>query len=566
MTDDSAGKPVILLASRNPRTRAAVGDEIKKRYGADYRIIDAESSARGLGTLTRLRDEDASVALIIASYAAGDEADDLLAPARTLHPGAKRAVLVRWGDFERARRIFDAVARGEIDQILVRPEHPADEEFHSAFTQTLEDWALEQGPGFEAVRLIGDQSPRSQDLRDGFSRNHIPTRFYDAGSEAGRNFLEGLELDAPELPVVVLLFTAKPIVLINPSDIEIADAFGLIKPISEDQRFDLTILGAGPAGLSAAVYAASEGLQTLVVEKQSVGGQAGTSSLIRNYPGFPRGVSGAKLAFSAFQQAWSFGATFHFGRDATSLRSDGDDRLVGLSDGTAVRSRSVIIATGVEYRRLLSPTVAEWEGRGVYYGAAVSEAPAMRDRQVCVAGGGNSAGQAAVHLAKFARDVTVLVRGQSLAASMSEYLITTVDAAPNIDVRCGVEVVDAGGTDWLDHVVLRHRDSDTIERLSTDALFVLIGSRPQTEWLVDALVRDDWGFISTGPDLPPRHFPLDRHPYPNETSIPGVFAVGDVRQGSVKRVASGVGEGAIAIPYVHRYLDDLRRAANPLPG
>jgi thioredoxin reductase (NADPH) len=226
----------------------------------------------------------------------------------------------------------------------------------------------------------------------------------------------------------------------------------------------------------------------------------------------------------------------------------------------------VIIASGVEYRRMPSPTVAEWEGRGVYYGAAVSEAPAMRDRQVCVAGGGNSAGQAAVHLAKFARDVTVLVRGQSLAASMSEYLITTVDAAPNIDVRCGVEVVDASGTDWLDHVVLRHRDSDTIERLSTDALFVLVGSRPQTEWLGDALVRDDWGFISTGPDLPPRHFALDRHPYPNETSIPGVFAVGDVRQGSVKRVASGVGEGAIAIPYVHRYLDDLRRAANPLPG
>jgi thioredoxin reductase (NADPH) len=566
MAGDSAGKSVILLASRNPRTRAAVGDEIRKRYGADYRIIDAESPARGLGVLTQLRDEAASVALIIASHAAGDEADDLLAPARTLHPRAKRAVLVRWGDFERARRVLDAVARGEIDQILVRPEHPADEEFHSAFTQLLEDWALEQGPGFEAVRIIGDKSRRSQELHDGFSRNHIPTRFYDAGSDAGRNYLEGLELDAPELPVVVLLFTREPTVLLNPSDMEIVDAFGLFKPIPENQHFDVTILGAGPAGLSAAVYAASEGLATLVVEKQSVGGQAGTSSLIRNYPGFPRGVSGAKLAFSAFQQAWWFGATFHFGRAATSLRGDTDDRLVGLSDGTAVRSSSVIIATGVEYRRLPSPTIAEWEGRGVYYGAAVSEAPAMLGRQVCVAGGGNSAGQAAVFLAKFARDVTVLVRGESLSASMSEYLITALDATPNIDVRFRVGVVDAGGTDWLDHVILRHADSDTTERLSTDALFVLIGSRPQTEWLVDTLRRDDWGFISTGPDLSPDAFPLDRHPYPGETSIPGVFAIGDVRQGSVKRVASSVGEGAVAIPYIHRYLEDVRRAATRLSG
>lgn len=557
-TDD---RPVILLASRSEATRELVGSEIRKRYGADYTVLDAESAAGALAELNRLRDEGASVAFIIATYAADDETRQVLGPARTLHPAARRAVLVRWGEFDRARTIFDAMARGELDQVLVRPEQQRDEEFHSAVTQALEDWAFEQGSGFEAVRIVGDNSARSQELRDGFSRNHIPVGFYDAGSDAGRRFLDGLGLTSPDLPVVVLMFTAEPTVLVDPSDVDIADAFGLTKPISPDEHYHVAIVGAGPAGLAAAVYAASEGLRTLVIEKQAVGGQAGSSSLIRNYPGFPRGVSGGKLAFSAFQQAWSFGATFHFGRSATSLDVDGDDRVLGLSDGTSVRSDVVIIATGVEYRRLPVEGLQSWEGRGVYYGAAVSEAPAMRGRRVCVVGGGNSAGQAASHLAKFAREVTVLVRSDSLASSMSQYLITSLDNTPNIDVRYGVEVVDGGGADHLDHVVVSDRNSGSTERLQTDGLFVLIGSTPETDWLEDRLVRDRWGFLKTGSDLAAAAWSEERPPYPGETNVPGVFASGDVRHGSVKRVASGVGEGAVAIQYVHRYLDDRRREA-----
>lgn len=560
MAPPSADRPVVLLASRDADTRTTVATELRKRYGSDYEVVEATTPAQALGELTRLRDDGVPVAFVIASHASGDETGQLLGPARTLHPGARRAALVRWGEFDRARDVFDAMARGEIDQVLVRPEQVRDEEFHSGVTQALEDWAFEQGPGFAAVRIIGDASARTQELRDGFSRNHIPVGYDAADSDAGRQALDALGLDAPALPVVVLLFTAEPVVLTDPTDVEIADAFGLTRPIPEDEWFDVAVVGAGPAGLAAAVYAASEGLRTLVLEKQSVGGQAGSSSLIRNYPGFPRGVSGAKLAFGAFQQAWSFGATFHFGRAATSLGVDGPDRLVGLSDGTTVRCGSVIVATGVEYRRLDVPALESLEGRGVYYGAAVSEAPAMRGRRACVVGGGNSAGQAAMHLSRFARDVTVLVRGETLATSMSEYLLTALTSTPNIDIRFGVEVVGGGGADRLDHVRVRDRASGDTERLPTDGLFALIGSRPQTGWLEGTLARDRWGFVRTGSDLPDvRHG--DRLAYPVETNVPGIFAVGDVRSGSVKRVASGVGEGAVAIPYVHRYLDDRARTS-----
>jgi thioredoxin reductase (NADPH) len=551
--------PAIVLVSGDPVLRERTGEELHKRYGADYAVSVFDDADGATAHLDALREAATTVALVLAD--AGERQGvglSFLEHVRRLHPTARRAALVGWGEFHRSRELFAALACGQIDQLVVGPVQDRDEEFHGAITGALEDWTLEQGSPFEAVRVIGDRSARSQELRDGFQRNHIPIGYVDAETEAGREWIASLGLSDPALPVVVLRFTDEPTVLTDPSDIEIADAFGLMTPIPDDEVQDLTVIGAGPAGLAAAVYGASEGLRTLVVEQQAVGGQAGTSSLIRNYPGFPRGVSGGKLAFSAFQQAWSFGAVFHFGRSATALRRDGDVHLVDLSDGSTVRTRALVVATGAQYVRLPVPSLEEFEGRGIFYGAAVSEATAMRGKRVHVLGGGNSAGQAAVHLAKFAAEVTVLVRSPSLAESMSDYLVTVLGATDNITVRYSVEVVGGGGDDVLDHIVLRDRESGTEEEVATDGVFVLIGSRPHTEWLAGAVDRDEWDSIVTGADLEDGRFPLERAPFPSETSVPGVFAVGDVRRDSVKRVASAVGEGAVVVPVVHRYLVEQR--------
>ena len=558
--DAASALPVILVTSRDADTLGGVARELQKRYGADYLVVTGRGPQDALEHLTRLRDDGAPVVLILAAYGTDDsDAITHLMQARRLHPTAKRAVMVRWGDFDSAAAVFEAMAVGDIDHHLVQPRHVRDEEFHAAVTSLLEDWTLEQGPRFEAVQVIGDpHSPRSHELRDGFSRNHIPIGYHDAGTEAGRRILAEHDAESARLPVVIVRFKPQPAVLEDPSDLEIADAFGLFNPLPE--HVDVTVIGAGPAGLSAAVYATSEGLRTLVVEKQAVGGQAGTSSLIRNYPGFPGGVSGNKLAFSAFRQAWSFGATFHFGRSATGLRTEGSDRLVDLSDGTAVRTAAVVIATGVEYRRLEVPGLEALVGSGVYYGAAVSEALSMRGNRVCVVGAGNSAGQAAVHLAKYAREVIVLVRATTLATSMSEYLVTALNTTPNVSVRYGVEVVDGGGSDGLEQLVLRDIRSGEQQQLATDALFVLIGSRPRTDWLADVVARDQWGFVCTDEAVAGSAKGANRRCFPMETSLAGVFAVGDVRHGSVKRVASGVGAGAIAIQFVHRYLDEHARS------
>lgn len=559
--------PAIVLVSADPGTRTRTGDELVRRYGEDYRVVVLDATETAAEHLRHLREADADVALVLANTGPADgDAVPFLEQVRRTHPTARRAAVVRWGDFDRSREIFHALACGQIDQLVVRPEHARDEEFHSAITGALEDWTLEQGTPFEAVRVIGDRSARTQELRDGFQRNHIPTGVVAADSDLGARWLESLSLTEPRLPVVVLMFTSEPTVLEDPTDIELADAFGLLTPIPEDVVHDVTVIGAGPAGLAAAVYAASEGLRTLVVEQEAVGGQAGTSSLIRNYPGFPRGVSGGKLAFNTFQQAWSFGAAFHFGRSATGLRTEGDEHLVDLSDGTSVRTRTLVIATGAQYQHLPVPDLEPFVGRGVYYGAAVSEAALVRGKTVHVLGGGNSAGQAAVHLAKFADEVTVMVRGSSLADSMSEYLITVLGATDNITVRYGVEVVGGGdgrGDGALDHIVVRNRTTGDEAPVATDGVFVLIGSRPHTDWLEGCLERDEWGSIVTGGDLPEGAFPLARPPFPSETSVPGVFAVGDVRRDSVKRVASAVGEGAVAIPFVHRYLAERRAVTEP---
>ena len=354
-------------------------------------------------------------------------------------------------------------------------------------------------------------------------------------------------------------------VLVDPSLEEIAKGLGARAALAHD-RYDIVVVGAGPAGLGAAVYAASEGLRTLVLEREAMGGQAGTTSLIRNYLGFPRGLSGTDLAVRAYEQAWLFGTEFDFGRAVTGLRREGDDRVVVLEDGTEIRARAVIIAGGVSYRRLGTPALDALLGRGVFYGAAVAETKAMRGRNVFVVGGGNSAGQAAVHLAKYAARVTVLVRGDSLARSMSDYLIRQIDATPNIGVRLRTRVVDAVGEGRLEALVLDDA-SDGRETVKADGLFVFIGARPRTDWLPAGVLRDEHGFVLTGNDLlvdgqPPQGWPLERPPLMLETSIPGVFAAGDVRHGSVKRVASAVGEGATALQACHAFFETAEAPAS----
>jgi thioredoxin reductase (NADPH) len=567
--------PVMLLATTDAVSRDVMGRELRRRYGADYEVVVCADYAHARAILEGLRRWGRDVALVIGYYGPDDrEGLSFLRRAYDLHPSAKRAVAVTWGDFASATPVFAAIGRGHAELSLVRPERPRDEDFHGAVTDALDDWHLAQGVGFEAVRLIGEaRDERTFSLRDSFGRNHIPVGFYPAGTDASQRMLEALDLHDPELPVVVLAFTSPPTTLVNPTDLEIADAFGLMAPLSPDRVYDVVVVGAGPSGLAAAVYASSEGLATLVIEQQAVGGQAGTSSLIRNYPGFSRGVSGSHLAYRAFQQAWAFGTEYSFMRQVQGLETDGPLHKVMMSDGSVVCSRSVVVASGVDYRRLGVPELEHLIGRGVYYGAAVSEAPSMTGQRVCVVGGGNSAGQAALHLARYAQHVTLLVRGPSLAASMSEYLISQLEATRNLDIRYHRAVVGGReGNGCLETVVVadtraRNRSSEkspegrethaVTEEIEAAGLFVLIGSTPRTSWLPEAVTRDESGFVRTGGDDGSGGDKL----LPLETDVRGVFAIGDVRAGSIKRVATAVGDGATVISLLHGYLAD-----HPLPS
>ena len=426
-----------------------------------------------------------------------------------------RVAAVRWGEWDTARPVFDAVTMGKIDHWVTRPVQSPDEEFHESITRFLGEWGSLHGGGFEAVQVIGEHwSARSQELRDTFSRNGIPIGFYDAGSERGQQMLRELRPESAELPVVVLRFGGQQSALANPSNLEIAEAFGLMTPIPDGEVFDVAVVGAGPAGLAAAVYASSEGLRTVVIEREAIGGQAGTSSMIRNYPGFAQGVSGARLAFAAYQQAWFFGTTFLFMRqpDGPGPRRTA---ITGCRrpDGGTLTTRTVVITTGATYRRLGVPRLEDLQGRGVFYGAGVSEAPAMRGRKVFVIGGGNSAGQAALHLAKWAEQVTVLVRSESLADSMSDYLIREIAAAPNVDVStaCRWSTVPAPiiSSRWC----WRTERPGCGDSVPADGLFVLVGSQPRTEWLGDGRRAGPVGFHSHRPGRAGRpRRPLARRP------------------------------------------------------
>jgi thioredoxin reductase (NADPH) len=559
--DETAEAPAaIVIVSRDRGTREILHQELSKRYGGDYQIVVCDRPAELAPWMRDLRAAGLPVALVIGGVSAQDrDGIEVLAAVRAIDPTALRVAAVGWGDWDSVRSVFDAITPGALDHWVYRPVQAPAEEFHRPITEFLREWNSQRGGGFEPVQVIGQRwSARSQQLRDLFSRHQIPVGFYDATTGHARQMLRQLGLASAELPVVVLRFAPGQPALANPSNLQIADAFGVMTPISPGKVFDVAVVGAGPAGLAAAVYASSEGLSTVVVEYEAVGGQAGTSSMIRNYPGFSQGISGARLAQETRRQAWTFGTTFVYMRQVKSLvRNDGHYEL-GLSDGSVLAARTVIIATGATYRRLGIPALEDLQGRGVFYGAAVSEAPAMRGRNVFVAGGGNSAGQAALHLAKWAKQVTILVRTESLADSMSDYLIREIDAAPNVNVCYHVQVADGTGTGHLESLVLADTASGQRRSVPADALFVLIGAQPRTQWLGEAVARDPQGFILTGPDLPAgtggRHWHPARRPLPLETSLPGVFAAGDVHHGSVKRVASAVGEGAAVIPLVHSYL------------
>jgi thioredoxin reductase len=558
-------RAAIVVVDRDADGRETLSGELSKRYGADYSIVVCEKPEELEPRMRELIAAGTPIALVIGGVGEADpDGIEVLAQVRAIDPTAPRVAAVRWGEWDTARPIFDAISMGKIDHWVTRPVQSPDEDFHQAIAQFLGEWGTEQPGSFEAVQVIGEHwSARSQELRDTFSRNGIPIGFYDADSDRGRQMLGENRMESAELPVVMVRFDGQRSALANPSNLEIAEAFGLTKPIPADDIFDVAVVGAGPAGLAAAVYASSEGLRTVVTEREAIGGQAGTSSMIRNYPGFAQGVSGARLAFAAYQQAWFFGTTFVFMRQPESLSREDDHYRLGLSGGSALASRTVVITTGAAYRRLGVPALEELQGRGVFYGAGVSEAPAMRGRKVYVIGGGNSAGQAAMHLSKWAEQVTLLVRAPSLADSMSDYLIREIDAAPNIEVLYGVQVVDGAGTDRLESLVLEDRPTGTRRTVPADGLFVLIGAQPHTEWLGTDVARDQWGFILTGPDLPGEDdvdWQAGRPPLPHETSLPGVFAAGDVRRGSVKRVASAVGDGATTIPVVHRYLEGMPMA------
>jgi thioredoxin reductase (NADPH) len=514
-------------------------------------------------TLQDLKAAGDDVAVVLADqWMPGMTGVDFLTHTRQLYPGAKRALLFERGNRTTREPILQAMALGQIDYYVPKPERSPDEEFHRDIAQFLEEWARDYRPASVAVRIVGEPwSPRSHELLDVFSRSVVQCAFYPADSEEGRELLTRWNKTSAQLPVVIVF---DRLALVDPANAEITDMFEMISPfglntLPDVRNFDLVIIGAGPAGLAAAVYGASEGLGTVIVERETFGGQAGTSSLIRNYLGFSRGISGSELAWQAYQQAWLFGASFRLARQATALHRAGEQSVVTLSDGTEVAGRAVIVATGASYRRLDVPNLEALQDAGVFYGAAVAEAQGMKGQEVYVVGGGNSAGQAVIHLSKYARRVTLLVLGGSLASDMSQYLIKEIEAAENIQVRLSTQVIDGGGQGRLEHLVLEDRTSGLTETVPAAALFVLIGARPHTGWLPEEVARDEKGYIITGSDLlrdglPPKGWPLERSPMLLETSVPGVFAAGDVRYGSVKRVASAVGEGSIAIQMIHQYL------------
>jgi thioredoxin reductase (NADPH) len=541
----------------DPGVSRAVARDLRRRYGEQYRIVRAESGADALDALGQMKLRGEQVAIMLADYRMPEmNGIEFLERAMDIYPGARRALLTAYADTGAA---IDAINVVDLDYYLLKPWDPPEEKLYPVVDALLDAWLASDHRPVPELKVVGHRwSARSSQTREFLARNQVPYRWFQADEPEGQRLLEAAGSDGLELPVVI---TSAGEVLVAPGESELANRVGL--PTRPSTGFyDLVVIGGGPAGLGAAVYGASEGLRTLMVERIATGGQAGQSSRIENYLGFPDGVSGAQLTDRARRQAIKFGAEILTTRDVIGLEANGSARTVSFSDGMAVDAHTVILATGVSYRQLTAPGLAQHTGAGVFYGSALTEAVGCTDNDVFIVGGANSAGQAAVYLARTARSVTILVRGPSLRRSMSHYLVEQVEAVPNIRVRTCTEVVEGHGDKHLERLTLRDSNTGATELIDAQYMFVFIGAAPLTDWLDDVVLRDSRGFVLSGPDLPgpggrPPGWPLERPPYHLETSVPGVFAAGDVRAESAKRVASAVGEGAMAVMLVHRYLEKL---------
>ena len=556
-TPEGGARTAIVTVDDDPGVSRAVARDLRRRYGERHRIVRAESGDAALEALREMRLRGDEVAVIVADYRMpGMNGIEFLERAMDLYPSARRVLLTAYADTGAA---IDAINVVDLDHYLLKPWDPPEEKLYPVIDELLSEWQAEDRRPVRVTKVVGHRwSARSSAVREFLARNQVAYRWYDSEEPEGQRLLTAAEADGLRLPVVI---TPDADVLVEPADAELAVKVGLATTPAQD-FYDVVVIGGGPAGLGAAVYGASEGLRTVLVERTATGGQAGQSSRIENYLGFPDGVSGAQLTERARRQATRFGAEVLTTRNVVGLDVNGSARSVRFADGGTIDAHTIILATGVSYRQLGAPGLDDFTGRGVYYGSTLTEAVACTDQDVYIVGGANSAGQAAVYLARHAKSVTILCRGSSLERSMSYYLVQQIGGMGNVTARVCTEVIAAEGSDHLEGLTLRDTSTGATEAVSAQWLFLFIGAAPLTDWLDGVVVRDERGFVLAGPDLAscgrrPPGWDLDRLPYHLETSVPGVFVAGDARAESAKRVASAVGEGAMAVMLVHRYLEKL---------
>src|SRR5882757_4945074 len=554
-------KPILLSVDDDSDVLRAIERDLRSQYGAQYRVIGSDSPEGALDLLKQLKVRNDSVALLLADQRMPRmDGVTFLQGAREIYPDAKRALLTAYADTTAA---ISAINQANINYFFLKPWDPPADHLYPQLDDLLDDWQASYHPAFQGIRVLGTRwSPQSYELRDFLARNHVPYQWIDVEFSANdpetKRLREALGPEAASLPVVLFPDGTK---LLESVPAEVAQKVGL-RTRAQTTFYDLAIVGGGPAGLAAAVYGASEGLHTVMIEREAPGGQAGMSSRIENYLGFPTGLSGGDLARRAVVQAQRFGVEILSPQEAVGVRTEGAYRFIKLADGSDLSCHALMIATGVQWRRLDAPGIDRLQGAGIYYGGGATEALSCKGEIVYVVGGAHSAGQAAMNFARYAERVIMLVRGDSLASTMSQYLIDQIKETPNIQVWAHAGVVEAHGETHLEEVSVLCSDTNKVERVPASAMFIFIGALPRTDWLAGCVERDDRGFILTGPDLiregqHPKGWTLERDPFLLETNIPGIFAVGDVRHGSVKRVASGVGEGSVAVQFIHQYLSKV---------
>ncbi|MGH9503539.1 MAG: FAD-dependent oxidoreductase [Terriglobales bacterium] len=554
-------KPILLSVDDDSDVLRAIERDLRSHYGADYRVIGSDSPEGALDLLKQLKLRNDSVALLLADQRMPRmDGVEFLQQGMRIFPKAKRALLTAYADMNAA---ISAINQANINYFFLKPWDPPAEHLYPQLDDLLDDWQATYHPGYDGIRVLGTRwSPKCYDLRDFLARNHVPYQWIDVESSANdpetKRLMEALGTEGTNLPVVLFPDGTK---LLESLPADVAQKVGL-RTRAQTNFYDLAIVGGGPAGLAAAVYGASEGLHTVMIEREAPGGQAGMSSRIENYLGFPAGLSGNDLARRAVVQAQRFGVEILSPLEAVSARTEGSYRIIKLGDGNEISCHALMISTGVQWRKLEAESVDRLQGAGIYYGGGATEALACKGEVVYVVGGANSAGQAAMNFAKYAERVVILVRGDSLASTMSQYLIDQIKEKPNIQIWAHASVVEAHGATHLEEISVLCSDTNKTERVPATSMFIFIGALPRTDWLADLVERDERGFILTGPDLirdgnRPKGWTLDRDPFLLETNVPGIFAVGDVRHGSVKRVASGVGEGSVAVQFIHQYLSKV---------